>query len=234
MSKYIKAELYRITRSKSFISLVIFTSIFLVAFTFLITGEWLVSREALTGGLSFTFGIIALLFVSPIGQHFRDRTALYEIMDGTSPHILIWYRLIIYISLMMILFFMPTAIILLINDSSSGAVLQLLLTACILIRLTFFSICITLTGKNIESMMLSFARCMLENLFASLGIELGLWDLEVVSSYLPYGQITLLGGNIGTALILKIVIGAVLEMILMYILALASYRKKWAIKTVIM
>ena len=233
MSKYIKAELYRITRNKLFVSLYFIITAFTIVTLFLTGGEWLVSREILTGGLSFMMQMVFLLNATMIALHFRERTALYEIMEGTSPHIMIWYRIIIYIPLMLITFFLPIAVILLSVDASYGAIMQLAMTACIMIRLIFFNTCIVLTFKNIESMAFITFRVIIESLVIAFGEMLGFWKAQDASTYVPYGQLTMLGGEIATSLILKIVIGTVIEMVLMYILAYTSYKKKWAIKSVI-
>lgn len=232
MSKYIRAELYRITRSKLFVVSAIIISIVYVAVTYLITGEWMVSREVLAQG-SVMFSMAALFILTPIADHFRERTALYEIMDGTSPHIMIWYRIIIYISFILILLYLPAAGLLLIYDRSTDALLQLALMLCIYIRLGMFGICAALTGKNIESLLLLFARMIAESAVVALGAELGLWKAAVVASYLPYTQLSMLSSEIGTSFIMKITIGAAVEMILMYLLAYTSYKKKWAIKSVV-
>ena len=232
MSRYLKAELYRITRGKIYLPMTILISVVYATVTYLLTGEWAVSRQLLAQGCGM-FAVAALFILTPIAEHFRERTALYEIMDGTSPHVMIWYRIIIYLPLIVILLFLPSAVILLIYDHSMGALLQLALMLCIYIRLGIFGICATLTGKNIESLLMLFARMIAESAIVALGAELGLWNGAAVASYLPYTQLSMLGGEIGTSLILKITIGTAVEMILMYLLAYVSYKKKWAIKTVV-
>lgn len=232
MSKYLRAELYRLTRSKIFVIAAILIAFVYTAVTYLITGEWLVSREVLAQG-SVMFSMAALFILTPIADHFRERTALYEIMDGTSPHVMIWYRIVIYLPIIVILLFLPSAGILLIYDKSADAFVQLALMLCIYIRLGTFGICATLTGKNIESLLMLFLRMIAESAVVALGAEFGLWKAANVASYLPYPQLSMLGGEIGTSLILKVTIGTAIEMILMYLLSYTSYKKKWAIKTVV-
>lgn len=171
-----------------------------------------------------------------IGRHYHNRTAYYEIMDGTSAHSIILSRICVYMPLIVGFYFIPVSIFLMYFDFSTESVRFLLMMLIILLRLLVFTVCICLAFKSATGAILPYFRFIIEffmiNLFGN-----GDWgvaynsDSFSVLDWLPICQCCLLGTEINNILITKIIVGCIVECAVMYILAYTSHRKKWLIKT---
>ncbi|WP_294410313.1 hypothetical protein [uncultured Ruminococcus sp.] len=242
MSNYIKAELYRITRGRSILGNIIIClgALVLAAGTFM---QDLFHPNYLTVASTFPMmaAIISIAAGAAIGKHYADRTAQYEIMDGANFHKLIWYRLIVYISLLTVAYFIPVCAVMLIYEPTEKTLAAIGLFYIVFLRMLFSVIGITMTIKTPEGAMVPYARMMIENIFAVLGLatnEDKVFDMTggiiSVFKWFPSTECTLVAnGMLDSDLIIKALIGFVIEAALMYWLAYTSYKKKWYVRTTI-
>ena len=236
MTNLIKAEFYRIRHSSHLLLLIIGACISGVFISFL-NETTIVTRQTLAT-IAPVGMIISLMTIGVcIGKHYHNRTAFYEIMDGTSAHSIILSRICVYMPLIVGFYFIPVSVFLMYFDFSGESVKFLLMLLIILLRLLVFTICICLTFKTADGAVLPFIRFIIEffaiNLFGN-----GDWDVAYnsdafsVLDWMPICQCCLLGTEINNIiLIIKIIIGCVVECAVMYALAYTSHRRKWLIKT---
>lgn len=235
MTNLIKAESYRIRHSNKLSLLLILLCCALGVFLSFSSSFFDINRISLSQDVSLGLFIAVAGTIAPIGLHFDNRTAYYEIMDGKSPHAIILSRFVIYIPIATVFFFAPICIILMIFDGGTESVKLLLLLFVILLRLLVFAICCCLILKSTGGMMLMLPRVMLETI--PMMLSNGMQSNEAIDpskfnsllNWLPTFQCYSLGGNIDSWLIAQIIIGFIVEAAIMYTLAYISYRKKWSI-----
>ena len=98
-----------------------------------------------------------------------------------------------------------------------------------------------MTIKTGEGIVLAYVRIIFENIFAVLGLatnEDKVFDMTggiiSVFKWFPSTECTLVAnGMLDSDLIIKALIGFVIEAALMYWLAYTSYKKKWYVRTTI-
>ena len=235
MTNLIKAEFYRIRHSSHLLLLTIGVCIF-GAFMSFLNETTIVTRHTLATIAPIGMIISMMTAGVCIGKHYHNRTAFYEIMDGVSAHRIILSRICVYMPLIACFYFIPVSVFLMYFDFSGESVRFLLMLLIILFRLLVFTICICLTFKTADGAILPYIRFITEffaiNLFAD-----GDWgvaynsDAFSVLDWMPICQCCLLGTEINTTLIIKIIVGCAVECTIMYALAYTSHRKKWLIKT---
>ena len=236
MTNLIKAEFYRIRHSNKLSLLAILMCCGLGVFLSFSSSFFDINRISLSQDVSLGLFLAVIGSTAPIGLHFQNRTACYEIMDGKSPHAIILSRFVIYIPIATVFFFVPICITLLISDGGTESVKFLALLFVILLRLLVFAICCCLILKNTVGIMLMMPRIMLETI--PMMLINGMQSNEAIDpskfnsilNWLPTFQCYSLGGNVDSWLMVQIIIGFIVEAIIMYTLAYISYRKKWSIQ----
>ena len=235
MTNLIRAEFYRIRHSSHLLLIIIGVCIF-GAFMSFFNETTIVTRQTLSTIAPMGM-IISLMTVGVcIGKHYHNRTAFYEIMDGSSAYSIVMSRICVYMPLIFGFYFIPVSVFLMYFDFSGESVRFLLMLLIILFRLLVFTICICLTFKTADGAILPYIRFIAEffaiNLFGN-----GDWDVTYhsdafsVLDWMPICQCCLLGTEINNIiLIIKIIIGCAAECAFMYALAYISHRKKWLIK----
>lgn len=235
MSNLIKAEFYRIKHSSHLLLLTIGVCIF-GAFMSFFNETTIVTRQTLSTIAPMGMILSLMSAAMSIGKHYHNRTAYYEIMDGTSAHSIILSRICVYMPLIVVFYFVPVSIFLMYFDFSCESIKILIMLLIILLRLLVFTVCLCLTFKTADGAILPYIRFIAEffaiNLFAD-----GDWGVAYNSNafsvldWLPICQCCLLGAEINNILIIKIIVGCVVECAVIYVLAYTSHQKKWLIKT---
>ena len=234
MTNLIKAEFYRLKHSSHLIMGIIGICI-LGAFISFFNETTIVTRQTLATIAPMGIILSMMSAAASIGKHYHNRTAYYEIMDGTSAHSIILSRICVYLPLILGFYFVPVSVFLMYFDFSSESVRFLLMLLIILLRLLVFTVCICLIFKTADGAVLPYIRFMIEffmiNLFADgdWGSTYSINDFSLLD-WMPICQCCLLGTEINTTLIIKIIVGCVVECVIMYALAYMSHRKKWLIR----
>lgn len=234
MANLIKAEFYRVRHSGGFLLLIMFTCFFLSVALAFSDNFFDINRTSLSQSLSMAVSISAIAAAIPTGLHFHHRMAYYEIMDGKSPHAIIFGRFAVYIPMATLCFFVPVCVILMIFDGGAESVKFLALLFVILLRVLVFAICSCLTLKITEGLVIMLPRMILEMLPMVLsGGKMDFSNLDSALNWIPTYQCFSIGQNIDGLLTAQIIIGFIIEAAVMYALAYTSYRKKWCIKSTI-
>lgn len=234
MNNLIKAEFFRLRHSNRLLFNIIGLCIIGIGTSFL--NDFLdINRQNFAAGgapMGMVFSLMGIGFA--IGLHYQNRTAFYEVMDGVSAHKTILSRMCVYIPIMICSYFIPVSAVLMIKDGGSDIALFLLMLLIIFLRLTIFTICGCLIFKSGEGGILPFARFIAEMLPVMLMSqeELDISSEKILSvlNWLPIFQVYSLAGEIDGTLIMKVIVGFVVEVAVMYALAHTSHRKKWLIK----
>lgn len=235
MSNLIKAEYYRLKHSSNFLISIIGLCILGVLLIFINNTDSGFTRQSAVSAAP-TGMVIALMGAGiAIGRHYQNRMGFYEIMDGVSAHRIIWSRICVYTPLMICFYFIPVSFILMAFDIGSYPVRFLTMLLIIFLRLLMFTICVCLIYKTGEGAIFPYFRFIAEimpmMLIAEEEISISNAKLISVLNWLPVFQCYSLGGEIDSTLMMKIIVGFLVEAAVMYALAYTSHRKKWLIKT---
>lgn len=243
MFNYIKAELYRITRGRSVISWIGYISIdLLLIFATFINDLSAPTYQTVAASFPTISAIISIIPGMMIGKHYGDRTAYYEIMDGSDIHKLICYRLLVYISVLTAVYFIPVSVVLLLFEHSISTFIAIGLLYLIFLRMLFLVIGLTMMFKTKEGAVLPYFFMMIETMFAVLALNSNQDDLSImmtdgiasVFGWFSATECTLISNGIPLDTIsIKLIIGFIAESALMYSLAYLSYKRKWNIRTTI-
>ena len=227
MCNLIKAEFFRIRHTDRCLLILVGISLLGVFLSFV--------PNSTTDSQGAQIGIFCCIIAvgAVISSHFQSRTAFYEMMDGKSPHAIILSRIVLYTPIIILCYFVPVSAIRLLLDGSVENVKFLALLLVILVRLLIFTICIVLIFRNMEGIVMVFPRIIIGMMPLLLHNE-GLIDLFENSSVLgwfPLCQCVYMSSQIDSVLIMKVVMGFVVEVVFMYSLAYMSYKRKWLIQT---
>ena len=234
MTNLIKAEFYRIKHSSHFLTCIIGLCIFGAIASFM-NDPLDINRQNFVA--SAPMGMVVSLMAAGIviGRHYQNRTAYYEIMDGASAHRIILSRICVYTPLMLGFYFIPVSVTLMFFDGGSGIVRFLSMLLIIFLRLLIFTVCVCLIFKTGEGAILPYVRFMIEMIpmmtIAGEEVNMSYDKLFSVLNWLPIVQCYSLSGEIDNTLIIKIIVGFAVEVLVMYVLAYMSHRRKWLIKT---
>ena len=242
MSNYIKAELYRITRGRSVLAYILFgfMPLTLVFGTFM-SDPLHPSYKVAAGSFPIMACMMTMYAGSLLGKHYTNRTAHYEIMDGANVHKLIWYRIIVYTSLLTVLYFIPLSLIMLIYSHNMKTIMAIALLYIVFLRMTMFVIGISMTIKTGEGIVLAYVRIILENIVSILGLSsnedavISMSDTAVaIFGWFPATECTLVAnGYLSGELVVKALVGFIIEFAIMYALAYTSHKRKWYVRTTI-
>ena len=242
MSNYIKAELYRITRGKGILTYILLVcgALTLILGTFM-SDPLHPTYKVAAGSFPMMACMMTLVAGSLLGKHYTNRTAHYEIMDGANVHKLIWYRIIVYTSLLTVLYFIPLSLIMLIYSLNMKTIMAIALLYIVFLRMTMFVIGISMTIKTGEGVILAYCRVILEDVVAMLGLAsnegavISMSDTAVaIFGWFPATECTLAAnGYLSGGLVVKALIGFIIEFAIMYALAYTSHKRKWYVRTTI-
>lgn len=236
MTNLIKAEFYRIWHSSRLLIYIIGLCIF-GAYTSFMSDSLDITRQSFVAAAPMGMVISLMAAGIVIGRHYQNRTAYYEIMDGVSFHNIILSRICVYTPFMVGFYFIPVSAILIFFDGSTELIRFLLLLLIIFLRLLIFAVCVCLVFKTRDGAILPYVRFMIEMMPMMIiaGEEVSISDDKLFSAlnWLPFFQCYSLGGEIENTLIVKIIVGFVVEASVMYALAYMSHRRKWNIKTIL-
>lgn len=230
MNNLIRAEFYRLKHSSHLIMWVIGTCILGVAISFM-SDSAEVTRQEFVAAAPMGMVISLMSTGIGIGRHYQNRTAFYEIMGGVSAHRIILSRICVYTPLILGFYFVPVSVILMIFDGGMDTVMFLLMFLIIFIRLLIFTICICLTFKTGEGVIIPYIRFVGDLILTMLFTMEDIRKFFPVLDWMPIFQMFSLSVKIDNMLIIKIIVGCVAECAVMYALAYTSHRKKWLIKT---
>lgn len=237
MSNLIKAELYRIKNSSHQLTTIIGLCIFGVLLMFMNDTASELTRQSFVSSAPMGMVISLMAIGIAIGRHYQNRTAFYEIMDGVSAHRIILSRICVYTPILICFYFIPVSVILITLDVISDPFKFLSLLLIIFLRLMIFTLCVCLTFKTGGGAIFPYVRFMAEMMpmmmISGEGLNISNGKLFSVLNWLPCFQIYSMGGEIDGTLIMKIIVGFVVEAAVMYALAYTSHRKKWLIKTIL-
>lgn len=235
MSDLIKAEFFRIKNSSHQLTAIIGLCIFGVLLLFINDTASDLTRQSFVSAAPMGMAISLMAIGVSIGRHYQNRTAFYEIMDGVSAHKIILSRLCVYTPLMLCFYFIPVSVILIVLDITGDPFRFLSMLLIIFLRLLIFTVCVCLTFKTGEGAIFPYVRFIAEMMPMMLiaGEEISVSNDKLFSllDWLPIFQCYSLGGEIDNTLIIKIIVGFLVEAALMYALAYTSHRKKWLLKT---
>lgn len=243
MRNYIKAEFYRITRGRSVISWIgyIAADLLLIFATF-IHDLSAPTYQTVASAFPMISAIISIIPGVMIGKHYGDRTAYYEIMDGADIHKLIWYRLIVYVSVLTAGYFIPVSIVMLFFERNISTFIAIGLLYLIFLRMLFLVIGITMMFKTKEGAVIPYFFMMAETMAAMLALDSNEDDLYITMTegitslfgWFSATECTLISNGLPfNTISVKIIIGFIAEAALMYGLAYISYKRKWNIRTTI-
>lgn len=234
MSDLIKAEVYRLRRSSGFY--VVGLCLLGIITSFFNCSSSGITRQNVIAAAPMGMVFVQMVIGIAIGRHYQNRTAYYEIMDGASSSQRILSRICVYVPLMTVLYFIPISVILMFCDGGAELVKFLSLFLIIFLRLLFFTICICIIFKTVEGAVLPYVRFMTEMLILMLLTDeefgLSLDKVFSIMDWLPSFQCSSLSGGIDDTLIVKIIVGSLVEAVVMYALAYISNRKKWLIRSI--
>ena len=235
MSNLIKAEFFRIKNSSHQLTAIIGLCILGVLLLFMNDTASDFTRQSFVSSAPMGMAIALMAIGVAVGKHYQNRTAFYEIMDGVSAHRIILSRICVYMPLMLCFYFIPVSVILIVLDVISDPFRFLSILLIIFLRLLIFTVCVCLTFKTGEGAVFPYVRFIVEMMPMMMitGEEIGISNDKLFSvlNWLPMFQCHSLGGEIDNTLIMKIIIGFLVEAAVMYALAYTSHQKKWLIKT---
>ena len=235
MSNLIKAEFFRIRNSSHQLTAIIGLCIFGVLLLFMDDAASGLTRQSFVSSAPMGMAIALMAIGVAVGKHYQNRTAFYEIMDGVSAHRIILSRICVYMPLMLCFYFIPVSVILIVLDVISDPFKFLSMLLIIFLRLLIFTVCVCLSFKSGEGAIFPYVRFMVEMmpmmLIAGEEISVSNDNLFSVLNWLPIFQCYSIGGEIENTLVIKIIVGFLVEAAVMYALAYTSHRKKWLIKT---
>ncbi len=249
MTRLIRAEWYRLSHSSIFLPLIVFVSLLSLGMAPLNHGGSAEFFDAsfdealysLTASLQLGLAMmITTLTAVACGMAYANRTAYYEIMDGNSVSSILMARLFVYVPMTIVSFLLPffglCAYIYVQNGTVEFADLPqfVIITTCIFLRMVTFCILSTMLFKSLLGAAMPYLRYMTIEM---LGFEMALAscfdDKEMLKSIqgiyecLPMGQLMALGEQtIPDTLVIKAVVGLVVEFAIIYILAYISGKKK--------
>lgn len=230
MTNLVKAEWFRIRHGSSSWILIILAAFLSVIFSFM---NPLPSFDRVTLSQSAPIGMSICLMVITvvIGQLYSNRMAFYEIMDGKTANQIILYRFVLYLPIVVFFYFVPVSILLLIFDAGVNSIKFLALLFLVLLRMFVLFIGITLILKSAEGAILMFPRIMVEMLPVMLSEEgfINTAELPGFWEWLPIPQCYNMANSLGGDLSAKVIIGCVVEIVIVYVLAYMSYKRKWSI-----
>ena len=235
MSNLIKAEFYRIKNSSHQLTAITGLCIFGVLLLFMDDAASGLTRQSFVSTMPMGMVISLMAIGVAIGRHYQNRTGFYEIMDGVSAHKIIFSRICVYTPLLIGFYFIPVSVIIMFFDGGSDSVRFLSMLLIIYLRLLVFTVSVCLIFKTGEGAILPYVRFMAEILPTMLvfqeELDISHGKIMSVFSWLPMFQIYSLAGETDGILIMKIIVGFLVEAAVMYALAYTSHRKKWLIKT---
>ena len=229
MSNLIKAEFFRIKNSSHQLTAIIGLCIFGVLLLFMNDTASDLTRQSFVSSAPMGMAIALMAIGVAVGRHYQNRTAFYEIMDGVSAHRIILSRICVYTPLMLCFYFIPVSVILIMLDVISDPFRFLSMLLIIFLRLLIFTVCVCLSFKTGEGAIFPYVRFMAEMMPMMLiaGEEMSISNDKLFSvlNWLPIFQCYSLGGEIDNTLIMKIIVGFLVETAVMYALAYTSHRK---------
>ncbi len=253
MTKQIRAEWYRLSHSSIFLPLIVIASLLSLGMAPLNHGGFAEFFDAsfdealysLIASLQLGLAMmITTLTAVACGMAYANRTAYYEIMDGNSVSSILMSRLLVYVPLTVVSFLLPffglCAYIYVQNGTVEYNDLPqfVIVTTCVFLRMVTFCILSTMLFKSLLGAAMPYLRYMTIEM---LGFEMALaavYDnqenyntLHNLYECFPMGQIMALGEQtISDTLVIKAVVGLVVEFAMIYILAYVSGKKKLFLK----
>lgn len=252
MTRLIRAEWYRLSHSSIFLPLIVIVSLLSLGMAPLNHGGFAEFFEASFDEALYSLGaglqvglamMISTLTAVACGMAYANRTAYYEIMDGNSVSSILMSRLFVYVPLTAVSFLLPffglCAYIIVQNGTVEYNALPqfFIITTCVFLRMITFCILSTMLFKSLLGAAMPYLRYMTIEM---LGFEM-LMAVEqdpeknkaILNVYecLPMGQImALFEPSLPDTLVIKAVLGLVIEFSIIYILAYISGKKKLFLK----
>ncbi len=248
MGKLIKAELFRTKRITGFWVCVFFITLTMIVVPF-------VNETSANSAASFsrgTFGIFAILgmLVSLMaayitGRGYHHRTCMYEVMAGNSSFRIILSKCLSIAVPIALVVYVPHLIGLGIacGISSEGiedVLLREPLLFLTILRMTCFGTLLTLCVRNMAGPVLVYVRMLLESIGMIVASAITGQDLmeggadlvtanttnTVMNTVCLSQQGVLLAQPVDSSLVLKVVIGFVVEVLLWFVISYMIYEKK--------
>ncbi len=252
MTRLIRAEWYRLSHSSIFLPLIVIVSLLSLGMAPLNHGGFAEFFEASFDETLYSLGaglqvgltmMISTMTAVACGMAYANRTAYYEIMDGNSVSSILMSRLFVYVPLTTVSFLLPffglCAYIIVQNGTVEYNDLPqfFIITTCVFLRMITFCILSTMLFKSLLGAAMPYLRYMTIEM---LGFEM-LMAVEqdpeknkaILNVYecLPMGQImALFEPSLPDTLVIKAVVGLVIEFSIIYILAYISGKKKMLLK----
>ncbi len=253
MTRLIRAEFYRVTHSGIFLYIIIGVSLLSLLMGTLDSGsmeDFLDltlndARSSLT--VTMQMGICMMLstvIAACCGIGYQNRTSYYEVMDGNSVSSILMSRLLVYVPLTMVTFLLPLFAMLnyLVQNNGVGEFHAMpeyfIVVLCIFLRVISFAVLSTMCFKSLLGAAMPYVRYMtMEMLGFELLLTATLTEPEKLKfctslyEWLPMGQLTALSkAELPDDLVMKAIVGMVVEVAVIYLLAYISGKKKAFLK----
>lgn len=248
MCKLMRAEWYRFRHSAGFFKIFLAFCL-MIFFVATLNVDWDKSTMADTVPtlLALTENVMAMfigtIICAAISSMFSNRTAYYEVMDGNSTTSIILSKVLVYTGSVVVFFLLPNIILLAVVGIKNGTggvynyPLIFLMYLITIVHIISTEVMHVYIFKNMFAAVFPYLRFVCFEVVGSTAIPMaakslfGLSDSTIekmneVFSWLPCNQLIAIGDGNDSNLLIKIIIGFVVEFALVFAIAYKSMKRK--------
>ncbi|MBP3272635.1 MAG: hypothetical protein J6M17_10490 [Ruminococcus sp.] len=196
MSNLMRAEWFRIRRSKNIFIILLSTELVVLLFQF-IGDDGFRINAAEYFSYHANMGVMMAVFTATliVSEPFNSKLADYEIMKGTPPMHTIISKTLMSLIIETVTYYLPTMILLKIFDGENITLKMMLLLYLCIIKLTVVSMSLAVIFKGMLGNMLFFFVFSFANIPLVLISGVTGADLTQLTSYMTSTQLVMIGGT---------------------------------------
>ncbi len=242
MNKLIRSELFRFTHSGSNMKLGIFTAVIIIIMSFLVNYQYIdktLCENLLSGESGFVMMVI-MIFV-PLGTvattvfAYTNKSAYYEIMSGSGTNNILCSKLIVDGGLIWIatqisvsVYFVVVSVKNGIGEGIDNLGVRYLLMTIVILRVVMSSVLIVTALKSFIAGLVAYIRFMFVDMMTGVLLTsvTEFADSAWSNLFINFQLTNIFVGEIETGLVLNIVLGALIEVAMWYIISYVGMKKK--------